>query len=445
VSLDGTRLIVGAPEDDEQGEDTGAIYIHELVEGRWFQMVKLTAPDASAHDEFGGAVALAGDVGVVGAQHDGHAGIDSGSAYVLRYNGSNWVHEQKLTASDAGPSQRFGWSVAISGDVALVGARGVNSFTGAAYLFRHEAGQWTEEQMLTASDAATGDRFGSSVALSGDYALVGAPRDDDGASNSGSVYVFQFTGGLWDEVQKLRASNPSINNGFGYSLSTDADLAVVGAHWDFPPEFNEGAAYVFRLDGGTWTQEAELVSWDGQFDDQFGRSVAVHGTLALIGAVGDDDAGSSSGSAYLFAHDGVEWSSAAKLLASDGSAGDELGISVALGAQGAALGAPAAPGAGSDGGAAYLVTNLGDCNGNGTRDLCDVASGSSSDDNANGTPDECECPWDTDGSSAVGITDLLGLLASWGSDPGGPPDFNGDGTVGISDLLALLGNWGPCP
>lgn len=171
---------------------------------------KLTASDAAEDDQFGNSVSISGDVAVVGAPGNDDAGFFSGSAYVYRFDGSTWVEEQKLSASDAADGDRFGSAVSISGDVVLVGAffsddAGIGA--GSAYIFRFDGNTWVEEQKLTASDAAEGDSFGISVSVSGNVAVIGAERDDDGGSLAGSAYVYRFDGSTWVEEQKLTASD----------------------------------------------------------------------------------------------------------------------------------------------------------------------------------------------------------------------------------------------
>ena len=164
--------------------------------------------------------------------------------------------------------------------------------------------------------------------------------------------------------------------------------------------------------------------------------------MALIGAIQYVNGG--PGSAYVYQFDGTNWVEEAKLAASDAAAEHLFGKSVSISGDVAVIGAPGNDDAGTNSGSTYVFGGLSDCNDNGELDLCDIADGTSTDTNRNGIPDECECPWDLNGNGSVGILDLLALLAVWGTDAGGPPDFDNDGNVGILDLLTLLGNWGPC-
>ena len=201
--------IVGAPGDRDDGPDSGSTYLFDGQTG-WSQIAKLTASDAAAVDRFGTSVAINGDLAIVGAPLDDDGGPDSGSAYL--FDGSTgWSQIAEFTASDAGRSDEFGYSVAISDDLAIVGAWGDDdggSASGSAYLFDGSTG-WSQIAKLTASDAGRGDEFGYSVAISGDLAVAGARLDDDSGSASGSGYVFDRSIG-WSQVAKLTESGAAV-------------------------------------------------------------------------------------------------------------------------------------------------------------------------------------------------------------------------------------------
>ena len=197
----------------------------------------------------------------------------------------------------------------------------------------------TEDARLLASDGATGDNFGWSASVSGDTAVVGACRDDDNGSDSGSAYVYVRSGSAWSEQAKLTASDAAADDYFGYSVSVSGDSAVVGAHCDDDNGSNSGSAYAYVRSGSTWAEQAKLLPGDGAADDLFGRSVSVSGDMAVVGADGDDDNGMDSGSAYIFVRSGSIWSEQAKLTASDGAADDRFGSSVSVSGDTAAVGA----------------------------------------------------------------------------------------------------------
>ena len=235
------------------GSNAGSAYVFTRDgSGLWRQQAKLTASDAAEDDEFGRSVAISGDTVVIGACGNEVAGSDSGSAYVFTSDGSgSWTQQAKLTASDAASSDNVGYSVAVSGDTAVIGAWGDaegGSSSGSAYVFtRDGSGSWTQQAKLTASDAAAGDAFGRSVAVSGDTAVIGANWDDNPGLNSGSVYVFTRGGiGSWAQQAKLPAPDDAENVWFGNSVAVNGGTAVIGAGWDLGIGFS-GSAHVFDL------------------------------------------------------------------------------------------------------------------------------------------------------------------------------------------------------
>ena len=313
-------------------DDSAAIYpvtIDPLVA----RETKLTAGDAAQFDNFGTSVAISGDTAVVGALFDVDSGISSGSAYVFQRSAGVWSQQQKLTASDAAANDQFGASVAISGDTAVVSSPGdddAGTNSGSAYVFIRSAGVWSQEAKLTASDGTGSDGFGGSVAISGDTVVVGASRDDDAGTSSGSAYVFIRSAGVWSEQAKLIASDAAGGDFFGGSVAISGESVVVGAFNDDDTASDSGSAYVFQRSGTTWSQEAKLTASDAALSDFFGFSVAISGDTAVVGAHLDDDAGGDSGSAYVFQRSAGVWSEQQKLTASDAALADEFGFSVAI-------------------------------------------------------------------------------------------------------------------
>jgi hypothetical protein len=360
VSISGDTAVIGAYWDDDGGTDSGSAYVFTRAsDGTWTQHQKLTASDAAAGDNFGISVSVSGDTAVIGAWGDNDGGTDSGSAYVFtRSSDGTWTEQAKLTASDAAADDYFGTSVSVSGDTAVIGAEwdddgGTNS--GSAYVFTRSGTTWTEQQKLTASDAAAYDSFGTSVSVSGDTAVIGAYGDDDGGSRSGSTYVFTRSGTTWTQQAKLTASDAAADDYFGTSVSVSGDTAVIGAYWDDDGGTSSGSAYVFTRSGTTWTEQQKLTASDAVAYDYFGYSVSVSGDTAVIGAYYDDDGGSASGSAYVFTRslDGT-WTQQQKLTASDAAAGDYFGYSVSVSGDTALIGARLDDGIGADSGSAYV-------------------------------------------------------------------------------------------
>ncbi len=322
---------------------------------------KLVAADTRTTDQFGSPVAIDGNTALIGASLDDDGGSASGSAYVFTRDGAGaWTEQAKLTASDAAGGDRFATSVSIDGDTAVVGANAHTDSTdaGSAYVFtRDGAGVWTEQAELGASDGLSRDRFGTSVAVSGDTIFVGAPSADDAGPSSGSVYVFTRDGaGVWTEKVKLVASDPVAGGNFGDAVALDTDTAAIGARSGSTDTLGAGTAYVFVRDGvGDWAEQTQLVASDLQEEDAFGFSVAIDGDTIVVGAVENDVAEPDGGSAFVFTRDGAGvWTEQSQLVGSDTVDGDDFGDSVAIDGDIALVGAPRNSAAGLRSGAVYV-------------------------------------------------------------------------------------------
>ena len=338
------------------------------------QFAKLVASDGGASNYFGYSVSISsdGNTAIIGARSDDDKGNGSGSAYIFVRNGNIWNQQAKLLASDGAAGDYFGWSVSISsdGNTAIIGARGDDdkgSDSGSAYIFVRNGNIWNQQAKLLASDGVTGDQFGWSVSISGDgnTAIIGARADDDKGGDSGSAYIFIKNGTTWTQQAKLVASDGAAGDYFGWSvsISSDGNTAIIGAYWDDDKGTDSGSAYIFARNGNIWNQQAKLVASDGAAGDQFGYSVSISsdGSTAIIGAYMDDDKGTDSGSAYIFTRNGNIWNQQAKLVASDGAAYDYFGWSVSISSDGntAIIGARLDDDKGGDSGSAYIFVRNG--------------------------------------------------------------------------------------
>ena len=294
---------------------------------------KVVPVDGDVNDHFGSSVSISGDYAIIGADCDDDDGDYSGSAHIFYRDGSGWSQQAKLTASDAAEYDRFGLSVSISGDYAVIGG-----LSGSAYIFYKDGSGWSQQATLTPYDAPISS-FGNSVSLSGDYALISAPFDDDSGNNSGSAYIFYRSGTSWSQQAKLIASDGAEGNQFGHSVSISEDYALIGAHFDDDNAGGSGSAYIFYRSGTSWSQQAKLTASDGAEGDQFGQSVSISEDYALIGAFYDDGSGNNSGSAYIFYRSGTSWSQQAKLTASDAAEDAKFGSAVSILGDYAAIGA----------------------------------------------------------------------------------------------------------
>ncbi len=323
VSIDGDYAIVGA-RDDDGGK--GSAYVFKRTDAAWSQEEKLIASDGESGDWFGISVSIYGDYVFVGADADDNSnGVNAGSVYVFKRTGASWIEEARLKASDGTDNDYFGRSVSIDEDYAIIGAYYDNNIAGSAYVFKLTGENWMEEDKLTASDGEASDYFGITHSIEGDYAVIGAYRDDNSNGvDAGSVYVFKRTGTSWMEQGKLIASDGEAGDRFGIEVSMDGGYAIIGAYYD---DTNTGSAYMFKRTGEDWTEEDKLTASDGGIDNFFGRSVSIDGDYTIIGAWGDN---SFAGSMYVFKRTGTSWVEQDKLIASDGESGDRFAYQVSI-------------------------------------------------------------------------------------------------------------------
>ena len=268
VALDGDTVVIGAPSNDPGGiDEAGAAYVFTRTGTAWTLQAKLLPADGATGDWFGRDVGISGDTVIVGAPRDDDKGNNSGSAYVFTRTGTTWTLQAKLTASDGATDDGFGWrGVAVNGDTVIVGAwhdddNGANS--GSAYIFTRTGTTWTQQAKLLPGDGAAGDEFGISAALEGDTVIVGSHWDDDKGSKSGSAYIFTRAGTTWTQQAKLVASDGATDDVFGRRVALSDDTAIVGAWKDRDNGFDSGSAYIFTRSGTTWTEQAKLLASDG--------------------------------------------------------------------------------------------------------------------------------------------------------------------------------------
>ena len=349
VAVFGSTALVAADCKIVNGHnEAGAVYVYVRTGATWSQQAELSDPDAATQDWFGTSVALSGDTALVDAEGKTVNGQKAaGAVYVFTRTGTTWSQQTELADPDAAGNDVFGTSVALSGDTALVGdynktVAGQGS-AGAAYVYTRTGTTWSQQAELTASDAACGDGLGISVALSGDTALVGAAwKTVSGQSYAGAVYVFKRTGTSWSQRAELSDPHAATKDAFGSSVALSGDSALVGASGKtVSGQSGAGAAYVYTRSGTTWSQQAELSASDAAVDDGLGSVVALSGDTALVGA-GDKSVGgqSDAGAAYVYARAGTTWSQQTELSDPGATANDGFGWSVALSGETALVGAP---------------------------------------------------------------------------------------------------------
>jgi hypothetical protein len=396
------------------GSDHGA-GVFRFNGATWESAQWLLPPqDCTSNCRFGRFLSMDEELAIIGAPDDQVSPTSRGSAYVFRWDGVAWQREQKLVAGEN--ADRFGWSVDIDSNTAVVGA--VN--TDKVYVFRHDGKTWVHEQTFVGDEPA--------VAVSDNTLLIGEHQWGE-PNYRGRVRVYEFDGQSWVHVQDLEGEGFELET-FGHSVSISEDVVVVGRNRN-----TADAVHVFRYDGSSWRPEQILRAPADSFG--FGNAVAVDQGTIVVGDRGFQQP-PGEGAIHVYRHDGEQWVEQ-EVLVSPGPV--DFGRSVAICASTLVVGA---------GQAAFVFgpANLAiDCNENGNADDCDIANGTSDDRNGNEVPDECEpCLLaDLNGNEVVEFGDLLILLGFWGSCPEEcTADLDLDGEVGFADLLLLLTVWGAC-
>jgi len=309
-------------------DPSGAAYVFVRVNGTWAQQQILIGNNTGDSDNFGTSVAIDVDTIAIGARFEagpGNTMTDSGAAYVFSRSGTTWTQQAYLKATDTSPLDEFGTAVAVSGNTVAVGAP-FGDITehdeGAVHIFE-KGSAWNQAGILLAMDLSAGDFFGTSLALSGQTLLIGARGQDSFAPGSGAAYIFEKSSGAWKQEARLKASPASPNAAFGTSVALSGERAVCGAPGESKNGNNSGSAWHFHRDSSGWGSRIRLL---GDFDtagDGFGGAVAVSGLEVGIGAKGEDAAGNSSpdsGAAFtftLFPNSFSEWTAERKLTGSD--------------------------------------------------------------------------------------------------------------------------------
>ena len=397
VDISGDTAVVGSIYDHQT---RGSVDVFRRTVSGWVQEAHLAAEDGEVGDHFGISVAVDGDTVLIGA-YQGNNDPYVGKAYVYTRSGTTWSLQETLQHLHpdvpAAAFDQFGSAVALEGDTAVIGAYGEGdgslAAAGTAYVFTRDAGTWTKRAQLFAGDRRFDDQFGKyqSIAISGNTVVIGALLDDvDGRTNQGSAWVFEGSGGTWSPPQMLTDASGAANDMFGHSVAVAGDTILVGSFAnDIGSNVNQGSVEVFAKTAGTWTRQSTIVAPDGTAGDVFGHHVALSGDIALIGAYGRDVAtAADQGLAYVFTRAGTAWTHQETLSASDGTAGDGFGYSLALSGDDAVIAALNDDVAGvTNHGSAYIFRTL-------QPEVCDGA-----DNDGDGSTDEGFADTDADGQA----------------------------------------------
>ena len=390
VAIGGTYAIVGAYKEPTPSERAGAAYVFERdTDGSWNQVPTiLRASDAEKYDDFGISVAISGDYAIVGAYGEdtgAGTGYNAGAAYIFERDNGVWgisvdsttCNETTiLKASNAELGDLFGNSVSIDGTYAIIGAKYEDTtypVSGAAYIFEREPtdGSWNQvPTILKASTPMTYSYFGQSVSISGTYAIVGTNYATNYPNNGGVAYIFERdTDGSWNQVPTiLKASNAGGAEYFGNSVAISGDYAIVGAYLEDTSGTDSGAAYIFERVNGVWgtsvnsttcneTKILKASNVGTGTTEEFGKSVSISGTYAMVGAPKEDTTYGNSGAAYVFERDtDGSWNQISPILkANNANTGTSFGNSVSISGNYTIVGSYFEGTGGWGSGAAYFI------------------------------------------------------------------------------------------
>ncbi|MCB9914488.1 MAG: FG-GAP repeat protein [Planctomycetes bacterium] len=328
-------------------------------------LAELESSDLAAADHFGGALASAGTRVLVGARHhdDGAALPDSGAAYVFVESGGAYLEEARLTPYDPVPLGKFGAAVDLDGVWAIVGAPDARTnglVTGAAYVFERRPSGWVPGTRLDALLPATGARFGWSVAVEGEWAAVGAYGDAVAAFSGGAVHLFHRDAvNGWQHAQELRPPDPAPNHFFGTAVDLSDGRLAVGAPGDDDAALDAGAVYVYARSGAQWVLEDKLVASGAPAHAWLGGTLSLDGPRLAAGATSDPTYGLTEGFVAIAERGAGSWTVAAVVQPSELTPGDRFGAAVHLAGEQLVVGAPGFDGAAASGGAAWIFTHVG--------------------------------------------------------------------------------------
>jgi hypothetical protein len=341
TALQGGRVVSGSPGEAQQA---GAVYVHDCVAGHCAPGVRVAAVDLATGDLFGSALGLSAGTLAIAAP-----GQTPAAVYVFVHDGAAWVQQARIAAPDGALSAGFGGALALDGDRLVIGADQASSRAGAVYVYTRSGALWSFQARLAPIDGAAGDGFGSSLALSGDSVLVGAPFRAGAAPGSharGAAYVYVHTLGSWLQQARLSALTAADGDSFGSALALDGDRAAIGA----PLAGGSGRVHVYERQVDSWTEQAQLGAIDGMPGDRFGWAVGLDGENLVVGA---PFARATCGASYRFRHSSATWEPLPNASVAVPRLGNLGGWSVAADDGRFIIGAPGFSGAADHRGAAY--------------------------------------------------------------------------------------------
>lgn len=300
VNINGNLMVVG-----NTASGFSTVYVYRKTNGEWIPDGTITYAGADSVNNFGDSVETDGTKIVIGAPNEDTGATNSGSVFVYAHNGTTWVLEQELSPTDTATGDAFGWKTALDGNRLAVSAWKKDSNTGGVYIYEFDGSTWGSETKILPSDTASGQYFGSGVALEDNRLVVGAQhRDGLFEMRTGGVYIYEHDGSTWGSEVILAPSTEILNGAFGYDVSLDGNNLAVSYEKDL-------GVYFYQYDGSSWDSGVKIAAAGLEANDYFARTIELSGNYLVVGAPGDDQVGNSrsdSGAAYIFTYDGTNWS-----------------------------------------------------------------------------------------------------------------------------------------
>lgn len=357
VAIDGNLIAIGVIGDSAGVYNSGSVIPFSFDGAQWKPEPKIIASKLVAYGNFGNSVALRNGFLAVGAPGDDQQGGDSGAVYMYSRNADGWISDVKLLAGDTASGDTFGSVLAMDTDVLLVGAYAdddAGGASGSAYVFNRVDTTWKETQKLVASDGASEDFFGKALSIYGTSGVVGAPGDDGVVSDSGCAYIFTHRGNEWMQTKKLSSDKPQMGAAFGVSVAVWGPYIAIGAPGEQVKFSTQGAVYIYVFDGTDWLLKTKLTAFDGQKGDAFGKTLSMRGDYLLVGAPSRDENTTDTGVTYVYQLLSGNWVNTGRYSIQKPVSSDELGQALTTDGRFAVVAAPKRDASESDSGAVFV-------------------------------------------------------------------------------------------
>ena len=422
-------FVVGANRDDDNGQNSGSVYVYKENGYGELDEYKIIPNDGDYNEYFGKSLVISDDWLVVSSIYDDENGEKSGSVYVFYYNGLDWIESAKINPEDGDAYDRFGYSVDLFENRIIVGSvydddYGENS--GSVYIYFFNGTDWVFEDKINSIYQEAEDHFGKSSSIYNNIIAVGSYADDNGEENVGSVSVFIFDGNSWIETQKIFSSDASANDYFGNEVEIFYNRLIVGSYYADNIYDNSGSVYVYELtDENIFEFDIKINAFDEYLNDNFGQSIAIYENFIAVGSLNDDN-GTNSGAVYVYELIDNEIVYELKFIPEDSGEYDEFGSSVSIFNNQLIAGSQLDDDMGYDAGSAYIYQYRG----------CVEESACNFEENI--IPFNASCIYPENGfdceANCDNYTDECGVCGGLGANG----DVNFDDNVNVTDIILIV-------